>query len=102
MEQTKFDYTNLIGDEFARYQKHIDSLAPTDAPSLPVLFEEYRAQPVFGSQQSVVGIKLLDEQPIRVVSTEVRYARLHNQQIGNAQSRAHGGTFYLIKQNDKS
>lgn len=98
-----FDYENLTGDEFTRYQNYIDSLAPTDAPSATKLdFDLHKAYPAFrGELKSgeLVGVVIPPDSFQRTVRIEVRHARDHNRQITSGQGIAGQGTFYLLSKN---
>ncbi len=106
--QQKNKARELAGEEFSIYQKKLSSIDPSDERSAAMYdFEEYKAYPVFeiespGTkyQRQVLKGVLLEGEVLRLVKTEMRFARMHNKQIESGQSRANGGTFYILKQKE--
>jgi hypothetical protein len=105
-----FDYNNLTGEEFKRYNELLESLCPVlgikEHTFKSFDFELYRAKPIFkerfpglpNTPRDFIGIELIeDKQPLFKTRITIRNARDLNSQIINANHNSRWGKYYLLK-----
>lgn len=90
-----FNYKNLTGDEWKRYQDHVKALPLFDMLD----FEQYKAEEVKeerypgmpGSPWDVVGIRIINDTPINKTRINIQTANELNRQLANSKR------IYLLK-----
>jgi hypothetical protein len=112
--ENDFNYNNLTGEEFKRYETILEKLCPVQGIEEHTFklfdFELYHAKPLFkqrfegmdGSPVDFIGIKLKTvginfEPPISPTRISIHSVRTLNEQIKNTHSRAGYGKYYLLK-----
>lgn len=108
----KFDYSDLKGDKFKEYMKHIASLNGNEKR----VFEQYKVEVikkprykgVEGSPVDIIGIRIKDNKPLNSTLIAIKHASTQNGFIREDEDGeffelvgsqvAENGRFYLLKQ----